>query len=91
MRSLRKALWAFQRAYGGCVVVSTTQLPSSGGTIYPSHSSRAEMWTAREERESIIRAVLKRAADPADYLDASDGERAVAAAALVVGQPTGNG
>ncbi|MFB7480582.1 DUF4259 domain-containing protein [Streptomyces anulatus] len=63
----------------------------TGGTIYPSHSSRAEMWTAREERESIIRAVLKRAADPADYLDASDGERAVAAAALVVGQPTGNG
>ncbi|MFD7671947.1 DUF4259 domain-containing protein [Streptomyces anulatus] len=46
---------------------------------------------AREERESIIRAVLKRAADPADYLDTSDGERAVAAAALVVGQPTGNG
>ncbi|MFD6472121.1 DUF4259 domain-containing protein [Streptomyces anulatus] len=41
---------------------------------------------AREERESIIRAVLKRAADPADRLDASDGERAVAAAALVVGQ-----
>ncbi|WP_404951347.1 DUF4259 domain-containing protein [Streptomyces sp. ARC12] len=46
---------------------------------------------AREERESIIQAVLKRAADPADYLDASDGERAVGAAALVVGQPTGNG
>ncbi|MFB7312196.1 DUF4259 domain-containing protein [Streptomyces sp. NPDC056192] len=41
---------------------------------------------ALEERESMIRGVLKRAADPADYLDISDGERAVAAAALVVAQ-----
>ncbi|WP_371094785.1 DUF4259 domain-containing protein [Streptomyces sanglieri] len=41
---------------------------------------------ASEERESMIRGVLKRAADPVDYLDASDGERAVAAAALVVAQ-----
>ncbi|WP_392840850.1 DUF4259 domain-containing protein [Streptomyces sp. LN500] len=41
---------------------------------------------ALDERESMIRGVLKRAADPADYLDTSDGERAVAAAALVVAQ-----
>jgi hypothetical protein len=41
---------------------------------------------AVEERESMIRSVLKRAADPADYLDAPDAERAVAAAALVVAQ-----
>ncbi|GAA1292759.1 hypothetical protein GCM10009647_003020 [Streptomyces sanglieri] len=41
---------------------------------------------ASEERESMIRGVLKRAADPVDYLDTSDGERAVAAAALVVAQ-----
>ncbi|MFF1839550.1 DUF4259 domain-containing protein [Streptomyces sp. NPDC058231] len=41
---------------------------------------------ASEERESMIRGALKRAADPADYLGASDGERAVAAAALVVAQ-----
>ncbi|WP_404962126.1 DUF4259 domain-containing protein [Streptomyces sp. 147326] len=41
---------------------------------------------ALEERESMIRAALKRAADPADHLDTSDGERAVAAAALVVAQ-----
>ncbi|MEV6655203.1 DUF4259 domain-containing protein [Streptomyces sp. NPDC051219] len=41
---------------------------------------------ALEERESMIRGVLKRAADPADHLDTSDGERAVAAAALVVAQ-----
>ncbi|MET4921723.1 DUF4259 domain-containing protein [Streptomyces sp. PSRA5] len=34
----------------------------------------------------MIRGVLERAADPADHLDASDGERAVAAAALVVAQ-----
>ncbi|MFC8826961.1 DUF4259 domain-containing protein [Streptomyces sp. NPDC057137] len=41
---------------------------------------------AVEERESMVRRVLKRAADPADFLDVSDGERAVAAAALVVAQ-----
>ncbi|WP_405435244.1 DUF4259 domain-containing protein [Streptomyces avidinii] len=41
---------------------------------------------ALEERESVIRGALKRAADPADHLDTSDGERAVAAAALVVAQ-----
>ncbi|MFE2849779.1 DUF4259 domain-containing protein [Streptomyces lavendulae] len=41
---------------------------------------------APEERESMIRGVLKRAADPADDLDTPDGERAVAAAALVVAQ-----
>ncbi|MGW6985457.1 DUF4259 domain-containing protein [Streptomyces sp. NPDC054932] len=39
-----------------------------------------------EERESMIRGVLERAADPADCLYTSDGERAVAAAALVVAQ-----
>ncbi|CAL9677148.1 hypothetical protein SUDANB105_08030 [Streptomyces sp. enrichment culture] len=39
-----------------------------------------------EERESMIRRVLKRAADPADYLITPDAERAVAAAALVVAQ-----
>jgi hypothetical protein len=44
---------------------------------------------AVEERESMIRSALKRAADPADHLDASDGERAVAAAALVVAQHPG--
>ncbi|MEE1769307.1 DUF4259 domain-containing protein [Streptomyces sp. JV185] len=42
--------------------------------------------TALEERESMIRGVLKRAADPADFLGIYDGERAVAAAALVVAQ-----
>ncbi|MFH9364514.1 DUF4259 domain-containing protein [Streptomyces anulatus] len=41
---------------------------------------------AEEERESMIRGALDRAANPADHLDGSDGERAVAAAALVVGQ-----
>lgn len=41
---------------------------------------------ALEERESMIRDVLKRASDPARYLDTPDGERAVAAAALVVAQ-----
>ncbi|MFF4902673.1 DUF4259 domain-containing protein [Streptomyces sp. NPDC001068] len=41
---------------------------------------------ALEEREALIRGALKRAAYPADFLDASDGERAVAAAALVVAQ-----
>lgn len=41
---------------------------------------------AFEERESMIRGVLEGAADPADYLDTSDGERAVAAVALVVAQ-----
>lgn len=38
------------------------------------------------ERESMIRRALERAADPADHLGTSDGERAVAAAALVVAQ-----
>ncbi|WP_329612348.1 DUF4259 domain-containing protein [Streptomyces brevispora] len=41
---------------------------------------------ALEERESMIRGALRRAADHADHLDTSDGERAVAAAALVVAQ-----
>ncbi|WP_435596949.1 DUF4259 domain-containing protein [Streptomyces anulatus] len=41
---------------------------------------------AAEEREPMIRRVLKRAADPADCLDTPDAERAVAAAALVVAQ-----
>ncbi|WP_327721789.1 DUF4259 domain-containing protein [Streptomyces sp. NBC_00490] len=41
---------------------------------------------APEEREALIRRVLQRAADSADFLDTSDGERAVAAAALVVAQ-----
>ncbi|MEU1695687.1 DUF4259 domain-containing protein [Streptomyces hirsutus] len=41
---------------------------------------------AMEERESMIRSVLKRAANPADELDAPDAERAVAAASLVVAQ-----
>ncbi|MFF4442599.1 DUF4259 domain-containing protein [Streptomyces sp. NPDC001621] len=41
---------------------------------------------AREEREPMIRGVLARAASPADFLGISDGERAVAAAALVVAQ-----
>ncbi|MEU3774088.1 DUF4259 domain-containing protein [Streptomyces sp. NPDC032472] len=39
-----------------------------------------------EQRESMIRRVLERAADPADYLITPDAERAVAAAALVVAQ-----
>ncbi|SNT59790.1 DUF4259 domain-containing protein [Actinacidiphila glaucinigra] len=39
-----------------------------------------------EELESMIRRVLKRSADPADYLITPDAERAVAAAALVVAQ-----
>ncbi|MFE7044236.1 DUF4259 domain-containing protein [Streptomyces atratus] len=41
---------------------------------------------ALKERESVIRGVPKRAAAPADYLGIYDGERAVAAAALVVAQ-----
>ena len=41
---------------------------------------------ALEQRQSLIRGALTRAADPADFLDTSDGERAVAAAALVVAQ-----
>ncbi|MGW1412266.1 DUF4259 domain-containing protein [Streptomyces sp. NPDC002403] len=41
---------------------------------------------ALEEREPIIRSVLVRAASPADFLGIYDGERAVAAAALVVAQ-----
>ncbi|WP_329538652.1 DUF4259 domain-containing protein [Streptomyces sp. NBC_01358] len=41
---------------------------------------------ALEEREAMLRGVLKRAAVPADFLGIYDGERALAAAALVVGQ-----
>ncbi|WP_329438031.1 DUF4259 domain-containing protein [Streptomyces canus] len=41
---------------------------------------------AVDEREPMVRRVLKRAADCADFLDAADAERAVAAAALVVAQ-----
>ncbi|MFF5503154.1 DUF4259 domain-containing protein [Streptomyces roseolus] len=41
---------------------------------------------AREEREPMIRSVLVRAASLADFLGIYDGERAVAAAALVVAQ-----
>ncbi|MFF4371726.1 DUF4259 domain-containing protein [Streptomyces sp. NPDC001594] len=41
---------------------------------------------ALEEREAVIRGVLKRAAGPADFLGIYDGERAVGAAALVVAQ-----
>ncbi|MFI1944630.1 DUF4259 domain-containing protein [Streptomyces virginiae] len=41
---------------------------------------------ALEERQAMIRGVLKRAAGPADFLGVSDGERAVAAAALVIAQ-----
>ncbi|MGC5400048.1 DUF4259 domain-containing protein [Streptomyces sp. DT20] len=41
---------------------------------------------AAEEREAMVRSVLKRAAGPADFLGIYDGERAVAAAALVVAQ-----
>ncbi|MEV7857200.1 DUF4259 domain-containing protein, partial [Streptomyces sp. NPDC088183] len=41
---------------------------------------------ALEEREAMIRGVLKRAAGPADFLRIYDGERAVGAAALVVAQ-----
>ncbi|WP_331762794.1 DUF4259 domain-containing protein [Streptomyces anulatus] len=39
-----------------------------------------------EEREAMIRGVLKRAAGPADFLGIYDGERAVGAAALVAAQ-----
>lgn len=39
---------------------------------------------AVDEREPMVRRVLKRAADCTDFLDAADAERAVAAAALVV-------
>ncbi|MFJ5846832.1 DUF4259 domain-containing protein [Streptomyces sp. NPDC092903] len=42
-----------------------------------------------EEREAMIRGVLKRAAGPADFLGICDGERAVAAVALVVAQHPG--
>lgn len=45
--------------------------------------------TAREEREAMIRSVLERAAGPVDFLGVYDGERAVAAAALVVAQHPG--
>ncbi|MFE2019131.1 DUF4259 domain-containing protein [Streptomyces sp. NPDC059499] len=41
---------------------------------------------ALAEREAMICRALKRAAGPADHLCTSDGERAVAAAALVVAQ-----
>ncbi|GGY78115.1 DUF4259 domain-containing protein [Streptomyces anulatus] len=41
---------------------------------------------APEEREGMIRGVLKRAAGPADFLGIYDGERAVGAAALVAAQ-----
>lgn len=41
---------------------------------------------APEEREAMIRGVLKRAAGLADFLGIYDGERAVGAAALVVAQ-----
>ncbi|MFF9218893.1 DUF4259 domain-containing protein [Streptomyces viridosporus] len=41
---------------------------------------------AMEERESMLRSALKRAAGPAAELDAPDAERAVAAASLVVAQ-----
>ncbi|MEV7557647.1 DUF4259 domain-containing protein [Streptomyces sp. NPDC048331] len=44
---------------------------------------------AMEERESMIRRVLERAADPAGHLITPDAERAVAAAALVVAQHPG--
>ncbi|MFE6130964.1 DUF4259 domain-containing protein [Streptomyces sp. NPDC056437] len=57
----------------------------------PSAADRADFAgdldeTALDERESVIRGVLKRAANPPDYLDAPDAERGVAAAALVVAQ-----
>ncbi|WP_053762249.1 DUF4259 domain-containing protein [Streptomyces sp. AS58] len=41
---------------------------------------------ASDDRASMIRRALERAADPTDYLNTSDGERAVASAALVVAQ-----
>ncbi|MER6487200.1 DUF4259 domain-containing protein [Streptomyces virginiae] len=41
---------------------------------------------ALEEREAMIRGVLKRAAEPADFLGIYDGERVVGAATLVVAQ-----
>ncbi|MFF7953393.1 DUF4259 domain-containing protein [Streptomyces griseorubiginosus] len=41
---------------------------------------------AVDEREPMVRQVLERAATCADFLDAADAERAVAAAALVVTQ-----
>ncbi|MFG2823489.1 DUF4259 domain-containing protein [Kitasatospora sp. NPDC048365] len=41
------------------------------------------------EREALVRRILKRAADSADHLDQSDGERAVAAAALIAAQHGG--
>ncbi|MFF2216884.1 DUF4259 domain-containing protein [Streptomyces antibioticus] len=41
---------------------------------------------ALEEREAMVRGALQRSADSADFLDADDGERAVAAAALVAAQ-----
>ncbi|MFJ1582542.1 DUF4259 domain-containing protein [Streptomyces sp. NPDC088197] len=44
---------------------------------------------ALEEREPMIRRVLKRAADARDFLETPDAERAVAAAALVVARQPG--
>ncbi|WP_326680891.1 DUF4259 domain-containing protein [Streptomyces sp. NBC_01237] len=41
---------------------------------------------ALEEHEAMVRSVLKRSAGSADFLGICDGERAVAAAALVVAQ-----
>ncbi|WP_405499093.1 DUF4259 domain-containing protein [Streptomyces niveus] len=41
---------------------------------------------AMDEREAMIRAVLARAADSTDHLDMPEGERVVAAVALVAGQ-----
>ncbi|WP_329492657.1 DUF4259 domain-containing protein [Kitasatospora herbaricolor] len=41
------------------------------------------------EREKLVRRMLKRAADSTDYLNQSDGERAVAAAALIAAQHGG--
>lgn len=45
--------------------------------------------TAPDERESLVRATLGRVARTRDYLDGSEGEEAVAAAALVAAQCPG--
>ncbi|WP_405691760.1 DUF4259 domain-containing protein [Streptomyces sp. NBC_00057] len=50
------------------------------------HSASDLDEAAMGDRESMIRSALKRAANPADQLEAPDAERAVAAAALVVAQ-----
>ncbi|MFH0244608.1 DUF4259 domain-containing protein [Streptomyces sp. HK10] len=52
--------------------------------------------TAPDERENLVRATLGRAVRARDYLDGSEGEKAVAAAALVAaqcpgGEPVGTG